>query len=111
MDLRQGRGVERRSHGDEAAQRAEEHFTRVVREGEAPDEVPEVAVPDGDPVHVPAVLANAFGLSTSEARRLISQGAVRMNGDVLGELDVARATLDGALVQAGKRRFARLTVP
>ena len=80
-------------------------------EGKAPDEVPDVTLPDGDPVHVPAVLANAFGLSTSEARRLISQGAVRLNGDVVGDLDVPRKTLDGALVQAGKRRFARLTVP
>lgn len=109
--LELARFIVRRSHGEEAAQAAEEHFTRVVREGEAPDEVPDVTLPDGDPVHVPAVLANAFGLSTSEARRLISQGAVRLNGDVVGELDVPRATLDGALVQAGKRRFARLTVP
>ena len=109
--LELARFIVRRSHGEQAAQTAEEHFTRVVREGEAPDEVPDVTLPDGDPVHVPAVLANAFGLSTSEARRLISQGAVRLNGDVVGELDVPRKTLDGALVQAGKRRFARLTVP
>jgi tyrosyl-tRNA synthetase len=109
--LELARFVVRRSHGAEAARAAEEHFTRVVREGAAPEEVPEVEVPPGDPVHVPAVLAGAFGLSTSEARRLIAQGGVRLNGDVLGELDVPRATLAGALVQAGKRRFARLTVP
>jgi tyrosyl-tRNA synthetase len=105
------RFIVQRSHGEEAARAAEEHFTRVVREGAAPEEVPEVAVPDGDPVHVPAVLAGAFGLSTSEARRLIAQGGVRLNGDVLSELDVPRKTLAGALVQAGKRRYARLTVP
>ncbi|MGH3079994.1 MAG: tyrosine--tRNA ligase [Gaiellaceae bacterium] len=109
--LELARFVVRRSHGTEATRAAEEHFTRVVREGAAPEEVPEVEVPPGDPVHVPAVLAGAFGLSTSEARRLIAQGGVRLNGDVLGELDVPRATLAGALVQAGKRRFARLTVP
>jgi tyrosyl-tRNA synthetase len=109
--LELARFVVRRSHGEEAARAAEEHFTRVVREGAAPDEVPEVEVPPGDPVHVPAVLAGAFGLSTSEARRLIAQGGVRVNGDVLGELDVARERLAGALVQAGKRRYARLTVP
>jgi tyrosyl-tRNA synthetase len=109
--LELARFVVRRSHGAEAARAAQEHFTRVVREGAAPEEVPEVEVPPGDPVHVPAVLAGAFGLSTSEARRLIAQGGVRLNGDVLGELDVPRATLAGALVQAGKRRFARLTVP
>ena len=83
----------------------------MVRQGEAPDQVPEVPLPDDDPVHTPALLSSAFGISTSEARRLISQGAVRINGDVLSELDVPRKTLEGALVQAGKRRFARLTVP
>jgi tyrosyl-tRNA synthetase len=109
--LELARFVVRRSHGDEAARAAEGHFTRVVREGAAPEEVPEVAVPDGDPVHLPALLSSAFGISTSEARRLIAQGGVRVNGDVLGELDVARDKLVGALVQAGKRRYARLTVP
>ena len=100
-----------RSHGEEAARAAEDHFTRVVREGQAPEDVPEAPLPPGDPVHLPALIASLFGLSTSEARRLISQGAVRMNGEIASELDVARATLDGALLQAGKRRFARLTGP
>jgi tyrosyl-tRNA synthetase len=100
-----------RSHGEEAARAAEEHFTRVVREGQAPEDVPEAPLPPGDPVHLPALMASLFGLSTSEARRLISQGAVRMDGQVASELDVPRATLDGALLQAGKRRFARLTGP
>jgi tyrosyl-tRNA synthetase len=96
-----------RSHGEEAAERAEAHFTRVVREGQAPDEVPESELPPGDPVHVPAALAFAFGLSTSEARRLIAQGAVRLDGGVVSELDVPRSRLEGAVVQAGKRRFVR----
>jgi tyrosyl-tRNA synthetase len=98
-------------HGPEAAHAAEEHFTRVVRHGEAPEEVSDLPLPESDPVHLPSVLSSAFGISTSEARRLISQGGVRLNGDVVGELDIPRATLAGALVQAGKRRFARLTVP
>ena len=100
-----------RSHGQEAAQAAEAHFTRVVREGRPPDDIPEVALPGGDPVHVPALLAAAFGFTTSEARRLIGQGAVRLNGDAVTDLDLPRATLAGALVQAGKRRYARLTGP
>jgi tyrosyl-tRNA synthetase len=98
-----------RWHGEEAARLAEQHFTRVVREGQPPEDVPEVALPDGDPVHVPALLAAAFGLSTSEARRLIEQGGVRLNGSVARGLDVPRDRLVGALIQAGKRRFARLT--
>src|SRR5215204_1730713 len=99
-----------RSHGAEAAGRAEGHFTRVVRERQAPDDVPDVQLPDGDPVHLPALLVESLGIgSTSEARRLIAQGGVRVNGEVVSEADLPRATLAGALVQAGKRRFARLT--
>jgi len=98
-----------RSHGEEAAEEAEAHFTRVVREGKAPDDVPETPLPEGDPVHLPAVLSAAFGISTSEARRLIGQGAVQVDGEVTGDLDVPRARLENALVQAGKRRFVRLT--
>jgi tyrosyl-tRNA synthetase len=109
--LRLARFIVTRAHGEEAARAAEEHFTRVVREGQAPDEVPELALPEDDPVHLPALLASAFGVTTSEARRLIAQGAVRLNGDVVSDLNVPRATLAGALVQAGKRRFARLTDP
>jgi tyrosyl-tRNA synthetase len=109
--LRLARFIVARAHGEEAAQAAEEHFTRVVREGQAPEEVPEMGVPDGDPVHVPALLAAAFGLTTSEARRMIAQGGVRLNGDALTELDLPRSALEGALLQAGKRRFARLTAP
>jgi tyrosyl-tRNA synthetase len=102
------RGIVELYHGPEAARGAEAHFTRVVREGRAPDEVPEASLPAGDPVHLPAVLAGVFGLSTSEARRLIAQGAVRVGDDVVRELDLPRATLAGAVVQAGKRRFVRL---
>jgi tyrosyl-tRNA synthetase len=109
--LELARFIVTRSRGEEAARAAEAHFTRVVREGQAPDDVPEAPLPPGDPVHLPALMAAVFGLSTSEARRLISQGAVRMNGEIASELDVPRAALEGALLQAGKRRFARLTGP
>ncbi|MDQ5821833.1 MAG: tyrosine--tRNA ligase [Actinomycetota bacterium] len=98
-----------RAHGREAAERAEAHFTRVVREGQAPEDVPDVPLPSGDPVHMPALLVEQLGIgSTSEARRLIAQGAVKLDGEPVTDLDVARSRLEGALLQAGKRRFARL---
>jgi tyrosyl-tRNA synthetase len=103
------RWIVTRSHGEDAARTAEEHFTRVVREGRAPDDVPEHALPAGDPVHVPALIASAFGVSTSEARRLIEQGGVKVEGRVVSDLDVPRTELAGNVIQAGKRRFARLT--
>jgi tyrosyl-tRNA synthetase len=99
-----------RAHGEDAARAAEEHFTRVVREGQAPDEVVEVELPRADPVHLPRLLVDSLGIgSASEARRLIGQGAVRLDGEVVTELDVPREQLEGRLLQAGKRRFARLT--
>jgi len=108
--LELARFIVRRSHGDAGAAAAEEYFTRVVRHHEAPDDVPEVALPAGDPVHLPALLVEEMGIaSTSEARRLIQQGGVKVNGDPAGRLDLPRETLEGALLQVGKRRFARLT--
>ena len=87
-----------RSHGEDAAQAAEAHFTRVVREGRAPDEVPEAALPDDDPVHLPSLLVDALGIgTTSEARRLIEQRggqAERRGRD--GARSAARAARRGA---------------
>ena len=102
------RGIVDLYHGADAARVAEEHFTRVVREGRAPEDVAEVSLPAQDPVHLPAVLAEWFSVSTSEARRLIAQSAVKVDGDVVAELDLPRGRLAGALVQAGKRRFVRV---
>jgi tyrosyl-tRNA synthetase len=97
-----------RAHGPEAADAAEQHFTRVIREQQPPETVPEAALPDGDPVHLPALLVEHLGIgSTSEARRLIAHGGVKINGEPVSELDVPRSRLEGALVQAGKRRFMR----
>jgi len=96
-----------RSHGAQAAQQAEAHFTRVVREGGAPADMPETALPADDPIHLPVLLADAFGLSTSDVRRMIGQGGVKVNGEPFRVLDIARTSLVGATVQAGKRRFIR----
>jgi tyrosyl-tRNA synthetase len=103
------RWIVARSHGDDAAAGAEEHFTRVVRRHEAPDEVPDVRLPDGELVHLPALLVASFGVgSTSEARRLIGQGGVKLDGEPVVGVDVVRADVAGKLLQVGKRRFGRL---
>jgi tyrosyl-tRNA synthetase len=99
-----------RTHGAEAAAEAEAHFTRVVREGRAPDDVAEARLPDGDIVHLPALLVDLLGVpSTSEARRLLKQNGVRLNDEVITDVDVPRERLVGALLQAGKRRYVRLS--
>jgi tyrosyl-tRNA synthetase len=108
--LELARFIARRAGGQEGARRAEEHFTRVVREGKVPEEVPQAELPPDDPVHLPKLLAG-LGLvgSTSEGRRLIAQGGLKVNGEAATDLDVARERLNHALLQVGKRRFVRLT--
>jgi tyrosyl-tRNA synthetase len=101
-----------RSHGEEAATTAEAHFTRVVREGKAPDEVPEVVLDAGtESVHLPALLVDHLGVeSTSAARRLLTQGAVKVGDETVTDTDLPADRLNGQIVQAGKRRFARVFV-
>ena len=106
--LELARWIVARSHGEEAARAAEEYFDRTVRRREIPEDVREHPLPDGDPVHLPALLADTFHFSTSEARRLIGQGGVKLDGEPVSELDLPRARLAGAILQAGKRRFVRL---
>jgi tyrosyl-tRNA synthetase len=102
-----------RFHGPEAAAEAEAAFDRVFVARELPDEVEEavVRVADGE-VHVPQLLADLFGVSRSEGRRMLAQGAVKVDGEPLdaGALDVPADRLDGRVVQLGKRRFRRLRV-
>jgi tyrosyl-tRNA synthetase len=100
-----------RSHGAEAAAEAEEHFTRVVREGKAPEEVPEVRVTPADGlVYLPELLKGQFGRSTSHWRRVIEQGGVKIDGRSTRDLEVPAEALNGAVVQAGKRQFIKVSV-
>jgi tyrosyl-tRNA synthetase len=100
-----------RSWGEDAARGGEKHFNSVVREGRAPEDVPRVELERTETTHLPSLLVEYLGVpSTSEARRLISQGAVRLDGEVVRELDVPTSLLDGAVIQAGKRRFAETFV-
>jgi tyrosyl-tRNA synthetase len=101
----------RRFHGDDAAARARERFDTLHVRRELPEEIEEFAFSvNGDAVHVPALLAEAFGVSRSEARRLLSQAGVRLDGEALDEssLELPPERLDGAVIQLGKRRFKRL---
>jgi tyrosyl-tRNA synthetase len=98
-------------HGTEAAAGARERFDTVHVRHELPDEIEEFAFnPDNGQVHVPALMADAFGLSRSEARRLLSQGGVKLDGAELdgSSLDMPAETLDGAVLQVGRRRFKKL---
>lgn len=109
------RGIVERFHDPGAAQAAEEHFNRLFVERQAPDEVEELDLDaylgdNGDQVHLPLLMAGAFEISSSEARRLIRQGGAKLDGETIPSdtLDLAPEALDGRVLQAGKRRFRRL---
>ncbi len=97
-----------RWHGEEAAAAAEAAFDRQFKHGRAAADAPRIRLPDGDPVHIPALLAgNELAGSRGEGRRLVDQGGVRVDGSPLakGEYDVSRARLEGSELRVG-RRFA-----
>ena len=102
-----------RFRGNDAGLSAEREWDRVHRERRAPEEMPTVSWPADRPeVHLPALLADAFGVSTSEARRSLAQGGVKLDGEVVGNgtLDLPPSAVDGKVLQLGKRRFARVRV-
>jgi tyrosyl-tRNA synthetase len=108
--LELARFIVRRSHGADEARRAEEHFTRVVREGRPPDEaeIPTVDV-DGGAVYLPQLLSSQFGQSNSHWRRVIEQGGVKVDGEPVRELEVPADRLVGTVIQAGKRQFVKVS--
>ncbi len=107
---RLGRLVAERFHGPAAGAVAEAHFDRLFRDHLPPDDVPEVVIHPG-PVHMPALLVDHLGVaSRSEARRLLEQGGVSSDGEVVAATDIDAAALDGTVVRVGKRRFARIRI-
>jgi tyrosyl-tRNA synthetase len=104
-----------RFHGEGAGVAAEEHFNRVIRDHGVPEEIPPL---DIDPaagekpaaIQLPKLIGSGFQLSSSEARRLIKQGGVKLDGETIAPdiLELPREALDGKVLQVGKRRFLSL---
>ncbi|WP_205698433.1 tyrosine--tRNA ligase [Conexibacter sp. SYSU D00693] len=101
------RAIVDRLHGDGAGAAAEAEFEKVFVARDVPDEIDELAF-SGEVVHLPALVAEGFGRSRSEARRLVQQGGVKVDGEAVAELDVPADALDGRVLQVGKRHFRRL---
>jgi tyrosyl-tRNA synthetase len=107
------RALVTRFHSAAAAAEAEARFDLLHIDRGLPDEIEEVELAaDGGSVHLPAVIASAFGRSRSDARRMLAQGGVRLDGEALAGdvLDLPTAALDGRVLQLGKRDFRRLRV-
>jgi tyrosyl-tRNA synthetase len=112
------RRIVERFHDAAAAEAAEARFNTVHVAREVPEDIPEVSLRDADgvndgQVHLPALIAGTFEMSTSEARRLLAQGGVKLDGESLDaeRLDLPLEELSGRVLQVGKRRFARLLPP
>ena len=98
-----------RCHDGGAASEAAAHFRRVVQRKELPDEVPEVSLVAGpEGMAVLALIAEVMKVSKREARRLVSQGAVRLDQERVSDPDLQIASGSVVLLQVGKRRFARV---
>ena len=111
------RRIVERFHDSAAAEAAEARFDTVHVAREIPEDIPELSLAEADgvqenggDVHLPALIAGVFGISSSEARRLIAQGGVKLDGEGVDpdRLDLSAGELGGRVLQVGKRRFVRL---
>lgn len=107
---RLGREIVSVYHSAAEADAAESAFDRVFKQGQVPEEIPEIVVDLEAEVYLPGLL-HTMGLTSSagEGRRLIDQGGVRVDGETLdaGVYNVARKSVESRVLQVGKRRFAR----
>jgi tyrosyl-tRNA synthetase len=107
------RALVTRFHGADAAAEAEAGFDRIFISHELPEEIEEAVVAaENGRVHLPAVIADVFRRSRSDARRMLAQGGVKLDGEPLAAepLDVPAAELDGRVLQLGKRHFRRIRI-
>lgn len=107
------KAIVERFHDRAAADAAEAQFVSQFAEHEVPDDLEQFSFTAQDGiVHLPLALAEAFGISRSEARRLVEQGGVKVGGEPVdsAQLDLSADLLAGAVVQIGRRRFKRFEI-
>lgn len=111
-----GRALVACYHGEQAAQEASDEFDRVFRDKGLPDEIPEATLPaelveEGSAWIVAVLREVGLASSSGEARRAIQGGGVRVDGDKLDDVQARLVSGGPYLLQVGKRRFQRVTVP
>jgi len=116
VKMRLAREIVRLYHGTGAAEAAEREFVSIFREGELPEEIAEVILSPGDLTNgrlwiVQLVVRAGMAESNSQARRLVSQGAVRIDGEKVTDPDLDFPVRDGMVLRVGKRNFARIVLP
>ncbi len=105
-----------RYHSAEAADKAEANFTQVFSKRELPDKMPEFLVPadivepDGSVSLVKLITSAGLASSNSEAKRLITQGGVTLDGERIDDFEAKLELKDGQVLKVGKRRFVKVRV-
>lgn len=100
-----------RFHTQAAAKAAHEHFVAQFQQGKLPEDLPEIKLSVGTPQGMSITQALKFaGLteSSSEAARLVQQGAVRINGERISDKQLCLQQDQTYIIQVGKRRFAKV---
>lgn len=102
-------------HNQDAAKSAEAEFDKVHRDRQPPKDLPQVAIPstalaDGKIWLTHLITRAGFAKSTSEARRLVQQGGVRLDDKRITDSSLEIVLCSGSVLQVGKRRFARLII-
>ncbi len=92
-------------YGDAVVAEAEEHFKRVFQRGDRPEEMPQISF-TGSPSLVDFLAEHQLATSKSDARRLIGQNGVRIDGQPVTDVN-ARLEFEKAVIQVGKRKFVR----
>ncbi|MFT4416157.1 tyrosine--tRNA ligase [Fredinandcohnia humi] len=104
-----GRTIVRMYHGEEASIHAEEHFKTVFQKGILPTDIPEVTWTGEESVPVIDLLVQLdLQKSKGEARKMIQNGGVKINGEKVEDLHLLLAIEDKMIVQVGKRKFVRI---
>ena len=99
-----------RFQGEGSGDQAQQEFDQRFIEHALPEDAEEFIFSSDSEgnVHAPALVAEAYGISRSEARRNLESGAIRLDGEPLTDLDVRADLLDGKILMRGKKRVARL---
>lgn len=108
IKMRLARELVTQYHSETDAQKAEQEFIEIFKKGGLPDDIPEITIPEKSKTIIDLV-SESFNLSKSETRRLIQQGAVKIDNekheDIESEIDLTNETL----IQVGKRKFIKIT--
>ncbi|WP_312203194.1 tyrosine--tRNA ligase [Anaerospora hongkongensis] len=99
-------------HGEAMADQAQNEFIKVFQQGDLPDDIPEFQFEQQtEAIWLPKLLTQLLlASSSSEAKRAVQQGSVKINGEKITDTDAKLTVADGMIVQVGKRKFAKIVL-